>query len=418
MKILRGCGIWISLFLLAACHHTSNPYHTPKSSKKTPEVPIVSATFPAFHGIVIDGPYDVLFKGSNGAYRISATGDKGIIDHSTAHLEGDSLVIRFHSETLSSKKENTWTSSMPVQVVVEAPLPKEITIQRGKRIYLEKITIPHLSLRAQSGEITVLNAFGGEANYNLSGGTRLIGNCMNTKHLTIEASQHANVQLKCLTVDTLNLKASNNAHMEVTGQAHTLQVNLTGNSTLEGEDIRAGHVDLTTSANSQSTWQKQNVGWMNVMGEGHSQTVVNGDVSVLSGILKGYAELLVPQGNIHELKIHLDGLSVLEFSSWKPKHISVRGDGHSYIRLKGRTERLDGELQGSAKLDSICLKTPTVFVKTWNQAEARVRNDHGLSAVAHEESNIYYYQDPKMVAAYLRSSGSVIRMTSLVQVRC
>ena len=94
---------------------------------------------------------------------------------------------------------------------------------------------------------------------------------------------------------------------------------------------------------------------------------------------------------------------------------SVEGSG--YLEVQGITNRFDASAAGTSRLNAKCLYARTIFINTADSAQAEVADNGTISAFAADQSDIYYYQTPKMVAAHERLSGSVLRMKGLADPR-
>lgn len=97
-------------------------------------------------------------------------------------------------------------------------------------------------------------------------------------------------------------------------------------------------------------------------------------------------------------------------------HLRLIGDGYATFVLDGYLQRFDATLTGHAKLNAKCLFTKMIFINTTDHAQAEILNNGGgIGALATDESNIYYYAEPDMVAPYTRESGSIMRMRGIAE---
>lgn len=83
------------------------------------------------------------------------------------------------------------------------------------------------------------------------------------------------------------------------------------------------------------------------------------------------------------------------------------------VRINGHGKELHATVTGHARLNARCFYADTVYVNTTGFGQAEVRNHNGLSALAADYSDIYYYQDPHGQFPYVRGSGAVLRMVGL-----
>lgn len=86
---------------------------------------------------------------------------------------------------------------------------------------------------------------------------------------------------------------------------------------------------------------------------------------------------------------------------------------NSQLTLFGTVRRLDLTATDYATIDAKQVRSRTGFVKASQFAQISVIVNGGLSAWALDQSNIYYFTDPVMVAPYQVLSGSVLRMSGI-----
>lgn len=87
--------------------------------------------------------------------------------------------------------------------------------------------------------------------------------------------------------------------------------------------------------------------------------------------------------------------------------------GNSQLTLYGKVRRMDLTATDYATINARQVISRTGFIRTTQFAQVSVLTNGGLSAWASDQSNIYYYTDPVMVAPYQDLSGSVLRMSGI-----
>lgn len=97
----------------------------------------------------------------------------------------------------------------------------------------------------------------------------------------------------------------------------------------------------------------------------------------------------------------------------KTPHFRLTEDDRSFVRLCGEATRLDATLIQRSRLDAKTLNTETIFLNSSGISQAEVRNVGGLSTIAGDVSDVYYYTDPKLSAHYEEENGSVMRMKGI-----
>ncbi len=391
------------MLALTGCEPSATP---PSTTTAEPFSGSVSVPLAQFHNVQIDGSVDVSFA-EDSTYHVTVRGDETVIHHTTTVVKGDLLIIKANA-----------TQTTPVAVTIYSPAIGNLAITHANQINLENLSPAHLVVKADSGHINVVNAFGNSSEYILTGHASLYGNCVNTDQLIVRASGQSQATLQCVTTKHLVLQGEDSAALNVAGQAHQLDVTLSGHATLNSKEITAGKVQIHNEGAAYTKLTHLNVGLMVINNGGKTQTILKGKLVHLDAKLRNSAQLDLKDAQVKSLKTDTADYTVLELRHLKFSHYILIARNHSSVLLTGKVRRLDATLWDFAKLDSICLRTNTLFIATADHAEARVRNDHGLSAFAKQRSTIYYYQDPEMVAEYLRTSGSVLRMKGLVNPVC
>lgn len=95
-------------------------------------------------------------------------------------------------------------------------------------------------------------------------------------------------------------------------------------------------------------------------------------------------------------------------------YLRLIGEGSAYYFIAGYAQRFDATMTGTSRLNAKCLYTRTIFINTTGKTQAEVLNNKGgISALASDNSDIYYYSSPDMVAPYERISGSIMRMQGI-----
>lgn len=130
---------------------------------------------------------------------------------------------------------------------------------------------------------------------------------------------------------------------------------------------------------------------------------------------------IYPRGCSLWLDINVSRLTYLELSQSANVSVGVLHNyyfqavtqGNSQLVLFGTARRMDLTATGYSTINAKQVRSRTGFIKTSQFAQASVLTNGGLSAWALDQSNIYYYTDPVMVAPYQELSGSVLRMSGV-----
>lgn len=393
-----------TLSLLSACA-TSTPPPEDKSLMSMTE-----KNLPAFQKVNINGPFAVRLDHDTNRYRLNASGNPEILNNTTVVIRDGTLTINTHKAY--SKTDDNAT------LIIYAPYLQGISTQNTKQLYLEKTGEADLVISANSGEVSNTDAMGDRVTYDLSGTANLVIHCLNTEDVTINATGQNHIELPCMHVQHLSLNTSGTTSVIANGQARRLDLGLGGKSSFYSTSMTSGHTKIQAKDNAHATMNNVDIGLMNVAATDQSQAYFQGRMKKLLTDTKGNADVTISQSNINQLETNSAEASGLELHNMSFDHYKLSAKDHAHVVVAGHARRLDANLEDQSKLNSMCLYSRTLFVDTANDAQAKVRNYYGLSALASGHSTIYYYQDPKMVAEYLRKSGSVLRMNGLVQLHC
>ena len=113
-------------------------------------------------------------------------------------------------------------------------------------------------------------------------------------------------------------------------------------------------------------------------------------------------------------RFYMSGAGKVKIKNINTLYLRFIGEGSAYYELAGYAQRFDATMTGSSRLNAKCLYTRTIFINTTGTAQAEILNNKGgISALASDRSDIYYYSRPDMVAPYERKSGSVMRMQGI-----
>ncbi len=121
------------------------------------------------------------------------------------------------------------------------------------------------------------------------------------------------------------------------------------------------------------------------------------------------------------LDIYVSRLTYLELTQGSNASVGVLNNyyfqavtrGNSQLTLFGMSRRMDLTAMDYSQINAKQVKSRTGFIKASQFAQISVLTNGGLSAWALDQSNIYYYTDPVMVAPYQELSGSVLRMSGI-----
>lgn len=168
------------------------------------------------------------------------------------------------------------------------------------------------------------------------------------------------------------------------------------------------------------------------VGQGHAgQVTVRGDSALVDKVGYRYqnqnvalvmnSNYVYPKNSTLWLDIYVSRLYYLQVSQGANVSVGVLNNyifkalvqDNSQLVLFGTARRMDLTATDFATINAKAIKSRTGFIKASQFAQISVLTNGGLSAWALDQSNIYYYTDPVMVAPYQTLSGSVLRMSGI-----
>lgn len=110
------------------------------------------------------------------------------------------------------------------------------------------------------------------------------------------------------------------------------------------------------------------------------------------------------------------GPGKVEINDVNTDHLTLNLEENGYVYIAGRATRFDATVSGAGRLNAKFLYARTAFINTVEFAQAEIASNGSISALAADNSDIYYYDNPDLVAKYENTTGSIMRMQGLVEV--
>jgi len=145
---------------------------------------------------------------------------------------------------------------------------------------------------------------------------------------------------------------------------------------------------------------------------------ISGRCRVLATNAHGYAMNIRARGNAF---LHLEGVfgvksitshdhANVNVTFLKAHQLTVWAFNKSRLKLAGTAKILRAKVDNEAQADMRYLRGKDVYVKTSEQALARVTPTERIWAFATNQSNIYYYKTPGPNLKLTRQSGNVLQL--------
>lgn len=144
---------------------------------------------------------------------------------------------------------------------------------------------------------------------------------------------------------------------------------------------------------------------------------VRGNVSVTSDHLRSHGLSVFDDstGNVY-LNGMMDvdaitqqGTGALYLSWANSQVLRVFANNRGPVKLSGIAKQLRAKLNNNARFDGQYLRANSIFVRTQQQAQAKVFPVHALDAFAYDFSNIYLFHAPESINRMTMQSGNIFQ---------
>ncbi|MDP3704419.1 MAG: DUF2807 domain-containing protein [Legionellaceae bacterium] len=182
-----------------------------------------------------------------------------------------------------------------------------------------------------------------------------------------------------------------------------------GNGTIIGNNLHTNSLDLYLKNNGQTMLDGQ-LGLHRAVfaGSGHSKVQgIKSSSMQLIVLGKAHAQL---SGVANITSVTMKGHSWLSLYWVRSNLLKIRLKESVCVQLAGVVNTLDAELWDNARFNGRYLRTTRGFVQTHGQSEADIAVRFAQHTLAHDTSNIYYYNLPDMKADFMAENGSVLDM--------
>lgn len=129
----------------------------------------------------------------------------------------------------------------------------------------------------------------------------------------------------------------------------------------------------------------------------------------LSLISRGSGKINM-KGMINLVDVLQLGSSNISASWVKADTLKVRLAQNGQLHLSGAVNLLDAKLINDAKLDGRYLRANKVLISSSGSSQASVIARSSLSAFANDNSNIYYYNQPKHLSELTKNNANVLQL--------
>lgn len=118
-------------------------------------------------------------------------------------------------------------------------------------------------------------------------------------------------------------------------------------------------------------------------------------------------------GEFKVANINYSGSGNMQMYWAKGNNIFINTDGSGTLAIAGVTKIINAFAYGRSHLDLRYLRTKDAFISSFDDASVDVWVYDNLYALADNNSNIYYFSQPKYMSRMMRGSGSVLPMADI-----
>jgi|GEM_PF-820636 len=184
-----------------------------------------------------------------------------------------------------------------------------------------------------------------------------------------------------------------------------------GQGTITAHKIDAHPLDISIDNNQRSMWSGH-LGLRYLTLKGRGSTEISGIHSQnLSVKLEGSPHVIL-RGEASLRHLYTEGDGWLNLYWVKGSRVVVRSTGSTRVSLAGSVEVLDACFSGKTRFDGQYLRAKESFIKTNDEAVAKISTVGDQHTLARHMSDIYYYNRPDRRTDYMTRNAAVLDMRS------
>lgn len=233
------------------------------------------------------------------------------------------------------------------------------------------------------------------------------------------------VKITTPVIQVLNDNSNGNLNAEnLNGNAMLITNNGKGNIFITGE---GNYAKITLNGRGNIEIQKGLADASTVINHGSGNIVMQGNYAVKTLTSTGSGNIRIDGLNSRGLDVNSQGngsMMLSGFANLKTlKHtgngnlffywvdsdnVTIQASGNGTIGLAGQAQKVNAAITGHVVFDSRYLVTHSLEIKTKGNARAKVTAKQQLTAVAAEQSQIFYYNKPTSLLKYTSDGGVIL----------
>ncbi len=181
-----------------------------------------------------------------------------------------------------------------------------------------------------------------------------------------------------------------------------------GDGDLEGIDLNSPHLKLDLRNDGQVNLSAKRMGLNELVAKGPTQVVLRGvDSKHFTAQIAGDTQVVL-RGEVVLQRLELKGNARFDAQWVHGSHVNVIAGGQAQAQLAGNVGTLEMTVRQQAGVNARYLRTQRNYIKTYNEATARIQTSNHQYALARDASNIYYFKTPFFKASMMAGWGSVL----------
>lgn len=182
-----------------------------------------------------------------------------------------------------------------------------------------------------------------------------------------------------------------------------------GNGTITANKIHANPLDISIENNKNSTWHGSiGLRYLTLIGKGETKITGIYSRNLHVKLIDSPHVILRGEANLRRLTTQGDGW--LNMYWVKGRDVVIRSIGSTRISLAGSVERLDACFSGKTHFDGQYLRAKETFVKTNDEAVAKITTIRDQHTFANNVSDIYYYNLPTRRTNLMNRDAAILDM--------
>jgi len=184
-----------------------------------------------------------------------------------------------------------------------------------------------------------------------------------------------------------------------------------GEGAITANKIHASPLDLSIENNKNSTWSGR-IGLRYLTLKGTGETKITGIYSPNLKVKLMDSPHVILRGEANLRCLNTEGDGWLNVYWVKGQSIVIRSIGATRISLAGTVERLDACFSGKTRFDGQYLRAKETFIKTNDEAVAKISSVGDQHTLARGVSDIYYYNLPERRTDFMTRDAAILDMRS------